>query len=56
VYPSGHIKALTEDILQLFALEDRAAALGEKARAHAQKTHDPEKNLRDLMDIYHAIQ
>ena len=56
VYASGDIRALTEDILQLFAMEEKAAALGEKARAHALKTHDPEKNLQDLMDIYHAIQ
>ena len=56
VYTSGDVTALTEDILQLFALEERAAELGEKARTHAQKTHDPEKNLQDLMDIYHAIQ
>ena len=56
VYLSGDVKALTEDILQLFALEDRAAALGENARAHALKTHDPEKNLLDLIHIYQQIQ
>ena len=56
VYASGDIRALTEDILQLFAMEEKAAALGEKARAHALKTHDPEKNLQALMDIYHTIQ
>jgi len=55
VYPSGDVRTLAENILQLFALEDRASDLGEKARAHALKTHDPEKNLQDLIDIYHAI-
>ena len=40
----------------LFALEDRAAVLGENARAHALKTHDPEKNLQDLIRIYQQIQ
>ena len=27
-------------------------AIGQKAREHARKTHDPQKNLEDLMAIY----
>lgn len=56
VYGPGHVQQLAEDIMALFALEDRAAALGENARAHALKTHDPEKNLLDLIHIYQQIQ
>lgn len=55
IYAPGDVQALAEGILQLFALEERAAALGEAARTHALQTHDPEKNLRVLMDIYHEI-
>ena len=56
VYVPGDVQQLAEDIMALFALEDRAAALGENARAHALKTHDPEKNLLDLICIYQQIQ
>ena len=56
VYAPGDVQQLAEDIMALFALEDRAAALGENARAHALKTHDPEKNLQDLICIYQQIQ
>lgn len=56
IYAPGDVQQLAEDIMALFALEDRAAALGEKARTHALKTHDPEKNLLDLIHIYQQIQ
>lgn len=55
IYESGDVAALAEGILQLFALEDKAAALGEAAGNHARNTHDPETNLRALIDIYHEI-
>ena len=55
VYGPGDVQALADGIVQLFALEDRAADLGEAAGNHARKTHDPEKNLQDLIDIYQAI-
>ena len=55
VYPSGDVRALAEGIMALFAMEDRAAALGENARSRALQTHDPEKNLRDLICIYNEI-
>ena len=55
IYESGDVQSLAEAILRLFAMEDEAALLGEAASAHAMQTHDPEKNLRDLMAIYHEI-
>ena len=55
VYPSTAPYMLAHDIVEVFAMEDRAAELGAAARAHARKTHDPEKNLRDLLAIYREI-
>jgi len=55
IYKPGDVKALAEGIGHIFALEDRAAALGENARAHALKTHDPDQNLQDLLHIYNEI-
>ena len=55
VYPSGAVDLLAKQIMELFAMEDGASALGEAARCHAQKTHDPEHNLRELIKIYHEI-
>lgn len=55
VYPSTAPYMLAHDIMEVFAMEDRAAELGAAARAHARKTHDPEKNLRDLLAIYREM-
>ena len=55
VYAPGDVQALAEGIGHLFALEEQAAVLGESARAHALKTHDPEQNLQDLLRIYNEI-
>ena len=55
IYPSGETDILAQHILALFALEEKAAALGLAARTHALKTHDPEKNLQDLLEIYRKL-
>ena len=55
IYEPGDVQALAKHICDLFALEDRAAALGEAARSHAAKTHNPEKNLADLLAIYESL-
>ncbi len=55
IYEPGNVKALADAIRELFALEDQAAVLGAAARQHAGNTHDPEKNLQDLLAIYEAI-
>ena len=36
-------------------MEDGVAELGRAAREHAAKTHDPEKNLEDLLGIYEKL-
>ena len=55
IYPSGDTGQLAEHIKALFALEDGAEEMGRTARSHALRTHDPEKNLQDLIDIYHKL-
>ena len=55
IYKSGDVTALAEHIIYLFAMEEEASRLGEAARSHAQITHDPEQNLRELMKIYEEI-
>lgn len=55
IYEPGQVGKLAEQIIALFAMEDSAEALGENARRHARKTHDPEENLRELIAIYDKI-
>ena len=47
--------ALAEHIKAVFAMEEQAAAMGIRAHDHARKTHDPERNLQDLIRIYEEI-
>ena len=55
IYESGDVQALADGIVHLFALEDRAAAMADAARNHALQTHDPHKNLEDLIAIYNEL-
>ena len=55
IYQSTAPYMLAYHIRQIFAMEDAAAAMGQKARAHALRTHAPEKNLADLIAIYQQI-
>lgn len=55
IYAPGDVQALAEGIMQLFSLKDQAADLGKSAGNHALQTHDPQKNLQDLIDIYNEI-
>lgn len=55
IYRPGDVNALADNIIRIFAMEGEAAAMGQAARSHAQKTHDPETNLRELMKIYNEI-
>ena len=36
-------------------MADQAEAMGMAAGNRARKTHDPEKNLKDLLDIYRLL-
>ena len=42
-------------IKQVFSMAQKADHLGAAAREHAEKTHDPEKNLQDLLGIYRDL-
>ena len=42
-------------ICQFFADRRRAEEFGENARMHAQRTHDKEKNIKELIEIYEKI-
>jgi len=55
IYQSTAPYMLAWHIRQIFAAKDAAADMGQKARTHALCTHDPEKNLRDLIAIYESI-
>lgn len=55
VYQSTAPYMLAHYICRIFAMQDAAEALGQSARAHAAKTHDPEKNLQDLLAIYQTL-
>lgn len=55
VYQSTAPYMLAHFIMEVFAMEADAQAKGLAAREHAGKTHDPEKNLQDLLAIYEEI-
>lgn len=55
VYQSTAPYMLAHYICKVFAMEDESAAMGLAAREHARKTHDPEKNLQDLLTIYQTL-
>ena len=55
VYQSTAPYMLAHYIKSVFAMGEQAAVMGQAARAHALKTHDPETNLRDLLAIYKEI-
>ena len=46
---------LAHDIIQVFRMEEQAEKMGALARQHAAKTHHPESNLNQLLDIYREI-
>ena len=56
VVPSGEVQLLADSICRIFAMEAEAERMGRAAREHALRTHDPEKNLCDLLEIYRELQ
>ena len=55
LYQSTAPYMLAHYIEKIFAMGAEAASLGQSARTHAAHTHDPEKNLQDLLAVYTAI-
>lgn len=54
-YPSTAPYLLAHYIMEVFAMEERAEAMGARAREHALQTHDPEKNLQQLLSVYREV-
>lgn len=55
VYPSTAPYMLAFYLKQIFAMEEKAEALGASAHTHAARTHNPETNLQDLLTIYREL-
>lgn len=55
VYQPSAAYMLANYVTQVFDMEEQAALLGSAACQHARRTHDPEKNLRDLLNIYEKL-
>ena len=55
VYPSAAPYMLAFYVETIFARGEAAEAMGAAARTHAGVTHDPEKNLADLLEIYKSL-
>lgn len=55
VYQSTAPYMLSYYIKRVLAMGEKAEVLGQAARGHAQKTHDPQKNLEDLLGIYREL-
>lgn len=55
VYQSTAPYMLADAIVQVFDLQEKAAEMGCRARERALQTHDPDKNLQDLLAAYQAV-
>ena len=55
VYQSTAPYMLAHYICKVFAMEEAAATMGQAAKEHAALTHNPEKNLQDLLMIYQSL-
>lgn len=55
VYQSTAPYMLAHFIRCVFSQKEKAADMGASAAAHARVTHDPRKNLEDLISIYEAV-
>ena len=55
VYQSTAPYMLAHYITEVFRQQERAEEMGAQARLQARETHNPEKNMRDLLEIYRLI-
>ena len=55
VYQSTAPYMLAHYIAEVFRQQERAEEMGAQARLQALETHNPEKNMRDLLEIYRLI-
>lgn len=55
VYPSSAPYMLSHYIEKVFAMGAEAETVGRQAQIHARRTHDPEKNMERLLEIYREL-
>ena len=55
IYPADDPHLLAHDICEMFAHPEKAARMARAGREHAEKTHDAQKNLEILHQIYTEI-
>ncbi len=55
IYQSTAPYMLAHYLDRVFSMEEKAENLGQAAAAHARKTHDPERNMEDLMQVYQSL-
>ena len=55
LYQSTAPYMLAEAVKEIFSMEGAAEQMGARAAEHARKTHDAEKNLTDLLNIYREL-
>lgn len=55
IYPSDDVELLAKQIMDVFAAGETAESMGAAASSHARITHDPDNNLKALLDIYKTV-
>jgi len=55
VYQSTAPYMLAHYVDRLFSMQETAEPMGQAAAAHARRTHDPDKNMEDLLGVYDAV-
>lgn len=56
VYPSSAPYLLAHYVEKVFSMGVEAEELGRRAQKHARRTHDPEKNMSQLLEIYRELE
>ena len=46
---------LRQQVMEVFALEEQVTERTRRAREHARQTHDGEKNLGQLLELYREL-
>lgn len=55
IYPVNAPYMLAYDVCRIFGEKELAERLGSRAREKAMKTHDREKNARQVLEIYREL-
>lgn len=55
VYQTTASYMLAHYIMTIFEQQEKAEAMGATARARAAQTHDPDRNLETLLEIYRSL-